>query len=98
MSAGKDFEFRVPEGHTVFAYVLEGEVIFGDDETVVGQTHLVVLSGGTLIKAQTYDDAGRFILLAGKPLKEPIVQHGPFVMNTTDEIRQAILDYQAGKF
>jgi redox-sensitive bicupin YhaK (pirin superfamily) len=41
---------------------------------------------------------GRFILLAGRPLKEPIVQYGPFVMNTPDEIRQAITDFHAGRF
>ena len=58
----------------------------------------MVLSEGTLVKAHTHDEAGRFILLAGKPLKEPIVQHGPFVMNTHDEIRQAVTDYQMGKF
>ena len=98
LPAGKDFEFGVPEGHTVFAYVFEGEVVFGDDETMVKQSHLVVLSGGTLVKAHTHDEPGRFILLAGKPFKEPIVQHGPFVMNTVEEIRQAVLDYQAGKF
>ena len=50
------------------------------------------------IAAQTHDEAGRFILLAGKPIREPIVQHGPFVMNTMDEIREAITDYQMGKF
>ena len=98
LPAGKDFEFTVPAGHAVFAYVFEGEVVFGDDETMVKQSHLVVLSEGTLVKAHTHDEAGRFILLAGKPLKEPIVQHGPFVMNTADEIRQAITDYQMGKF
>ncbi len=98
LPAGKDFEFTVPAGHAVFAYVFEGEVVFGEDETMVKQGHLVVLSEGTLVKAHTHDEAGRFILLAGKPLNEPIVQHGPFVMNTPDEIRQAILDFQSGKF
>jgi quercetin 2,3-dioxygenase len=98
LPAGKEFEFSLPAGHTAFAYVFEGEVVFGDDETHVGKEHLVVLSEGERISAHTHDEAGRFILVAGKPIKEPIVQHGPFVMNTTDEIRQAITDYQMGKF
>ena len=98
LPANKEFEYTVPAGHTAFAYVFEGEVVFGDDETEVKAQHLVVLSEGERISAHTHDDGGRFILLAGKPLNEPIVQHGPFVMNTVDEIRQAITDYEMGKF
>ena len=98
LPANKEFEFIVPAGHTAFAYVFEGAVVFGDDETQVDKEHLVVLSEGERISAHTHDEAGRFILIAGKPFNEPIVQHGPFVMNTADEIRQAITDYQMGKF
>ena len=98
LPAGQEFEYSLPAGHTAFAYVFEGEVVFGADETHVDKEHLVVLSEGERISAHTHDEAGRFILVAGKPINEPIVQHGPFVMNTVDEIRQAITDYQMGKF
>jgi quercetin 2,3-dioxygenase len=98
LPANAEFEFALPADYTAFAYVFEGEVVFGNDETMVKSQHLVVLSEGGMVTAHTHDEAGRFILLAGKPIREPIVQHGPFVMNTTDEIRQAITDYQMGKF
>ncbi len=98
LPASTEFELALPADYTAFAYVFEGEVIFGNDETVVKNQHLAVLSDGGMVTAHTHDEAGRFILVAGKPIREPIVQHGPFVMNTVDEIRQAIVDYQMGKF
>ena len=63
-----------------------------------GATHLAVLSAGERIIAACGATPGRFILLAGKPLKEPIVQYGPCVMNTQAEIRQAVSDFQQGRF
>jgi redox-sensitive bicupin YhaK (pirin superfamily) len=98
LPAGVRFEHPLPAGHTAFAYVFEGDVAFGTAATRVSQTHLAVLSPGGRVLAEGGAGGGRFILLAGRPLKEPIVQYGPFVMNSADEIRQAITDFQAGRF
>jgi redox-sensitive bicupin YhaK (pirin superfamily) len=98
LPANGRFSHAVPPGHTAFAYVFEGEVSFGEPATLVRETHLAVFSEGERIVAASGSVPGRFILLAGRPLKEPIVQYGPFVMNTADEIRQAISDFQAGRF
>jgi hypothetical protein len=59
---------------------------------------LAVLGGGERVIVQTGAQAGRFLLIAGKPLDEPIARAGPFVMNTEAELRQAFSDYQSGKF
>ena len=56
-----------------------------------------VLSDGDTIEVAGGAEGGRFILLAGRPLREPVVQYGPFVMNTTQEIERAIRDYQSGE-
>ena len=98
LPANARFTFSVAPGHSAFAYVFEGEVRFGEEAAAVAATHIAVLSEGERIFASTRAAAGRFILLAGKPLNEPIVQYGPFVMNTQDEIRQAVSDYQQGRF
>jgi redox-sensitive bicupin YhaK (pirin superfamily) len=98
LPANGRFSHAVPPGHTAFAYVFEGEVSFGEPATSVRETHLAVFSEGERIVAASGAVPGRFILLAGRPLKEPIVQYGPFVMNTADEIRHAISDFQAGRF
>ncbi|HEX4327230.1 MAG TPA: pirin family protein [Burkholderiales bacterium] len=92
------FAVSLEAEHTSFAYVFEGEVAFGDDKTVVKQGQLAVFSTGAGLSAIGGAAGGRFILLAGKPLKEPIAQYGPFVMNTMEEIRQAVTDFQDGKF
>ena len=98
LPANARFSLQVPAGHTAFAYVFEGEVLFGEEAAAVSATHLAVLSAGERIIAACGATPGRFILLAGKPLKEPIVQYGPFVMNTQAEIRQAVNDFQHGRF
>jgi len=92
------FAISLEENYTSFAYVFEGEVTFGEEGTLIKAGQLAVFSTGAGLKANGGDAGGRFILLAGKPLKEPIAQYGPFVMNSMDEIRQAVEDFQSGKF
>lgn len=86
-------EFSVPDGNTVLVYVYEGEAEIGG--TRVGRSRMARLSrSGTVnVKAQ---GATRLLLIAGKPLREPIVHYGPFVMNTREEIEQALVDYRDG--
>ena len=91
----------LPTGWNAFAYTLAGTTAFGagNDRTTIGQYHNVVFKqGGDVVTAEVEKDAGeegRFILVAGQPLDQKVVQYGPFVMNTQDEIYQAMLDYQS---
>jgi quercetin 2,3-dioxygenase len=102
--AGGFFEQPVKQGHTAFAYVFEGEGIFGDfqiDLLNKGKSatasKLLIFNDGDLVRAYTRDDV-RFLLISGKPLNEPIARYGPFVMNTSEEIEQALKDLQNGTF
>jgi len=99
LAPGGRFEHELPAGHAAFAYVYEGAVAIGAPPagTAVAHGRLAVLSPGRRV-AVTATAAARFILVAGRPLGEPVVKYGPFVMNTADEIRQAVRDYQSGRF
>lgn len=95
LPAGAAFAHPLRADHNAFVYVTEGSV------TVAGRavpTHAagVLAPGGDRVELAAGTDGARVLLLAGRPLREPIVQHGPFVMNTRDEIIQAIRDYQSG--
>ena len=86
----------VPATHNVFAYVFDGEATIGEPATRVARGHLAVLGAGDTVKLA--GGPGRVLLAAGKPLNESVARYGPFVMNTPEEIRQAIADYQSGRF
>ncbi len=85
----------VEAGHTCFAYVFEGSAAIGD-KTIDLHT-LAVLTDGDRVELSS-DAGGRLIVVAGRPIEEPVARYGPFVMNTRDEIHQAIRDYQTGNF
>ena len=97
---GAAFEHRVPAGHNAFVYVYEGEVVVGEQpvEAPLRAHQAGVLSDGERIVLRAHDAPARAIVLAAKPIGEPVVQYGPFVMNTREEIEQAVLDYQSGAF
>jgi len=97
---GFSFKQSIPQGHTVFAYVFEGEGSFGPNETAqkVPLSHLAVFEDGEFVEAQANNSDCRFLLVSGKPLNEPIARRGPFVMNTREELQQAFMDYQMGRF
>ncbi|WP_342616145.1 pirin family protein [Rhodoferax sp. GW822-FHT02A01] len=97
MPQGSQFEQPLPADHNAFIYVYRGEVSIGD--TTVPVQRMAILANtaqadGVVIKASA--DA-KLILIAGKPLKESIVQYGPFVMNSQQEIYQALSDFRDGK-
>jgi redox-sensitive bicupin YhaK (pirin superfamily) len=100
--ADGSFSYPIERGHTVFAYVFEGEGLFGTDGRHKGETvtrpRLVVLSDTGFFEARAAASHVRFLLISGKPLKEPIARYGPFVMNTQDEIQQALRDLKKGTF
>ena len=87
-----------PVGHNAFVYVYEGGVsIVSDRSQTISRGEIALLGAGDQLTV-TADEKSRFITVAGRPLNEPIARYGPFVMNTEDEIRQALLDRQAGLF
>jgi redox-sensitive bicupin YhaK (pirin superfamily) len=99
LAPGSKFIYPVPSGHTVLAYVFEGTGEFGSE--IVESVSMVVFNDdGDQIEVKS-DAAGRgtqFMLISGAPFKEPIVPYGPFVMNTVEEIQQAISDLRNGTF
>jgi quercetin 2,3-dioxygenase len=94
------WEHALPEGHNAFAYVFEGSVEIGEGEEAraVASQELAVLGGGDLFRVTAGGQGARLILVAGRPLREPVARYGPFVMNTKEEIMQAFVDFQSGKF
>ncbi len=96
------FSHPVEKEHTAFAYVFEGRGFFGSDENAqqssVSQPGLVVFGEGDYIQAGAANEPVRFLLISGKPLNEPIARYGPFVMNTQEEIQQALKDLKNGTF
>jgi len=108
LPAGGDYVQAVPRGHTAFAYVFRGEAEFGVgcdlgyrgelDGSLVSAPGLVVFGDGDEVRVRAYDSPARFLLVSGAPLGEPIARYGPFVMNTREEIEQALRDLRAGTF
>jgi redox-sensitive bicupin YhaK (pirin superfamily) len=89
----------VTRGHSAFAYLFEGEAYFGaDDDALVTAPKLVVWNDGDTIEARADHKPGRFLLVSGAPLTEPIARYGPFVMNTQAEIQQTLRELQRGTF
>ena len=97
--AGASLTVPLPELHNAFIYVYEGQVTAGpvSEKTNVERGEIALLSHGDSLELFAGADPARLILLAARPLGEPIARHGPFVMNTNDEVRQAFLDYQSGR-
>lgn len=94
LPAGAIFETAINPEHNAFAYIYEGAASI--DDQALPLHHAGVLGVGALVRISAGDQGASLLLLAGKPLNEPIAQYGPFVMNTTEEIDQAIRDYQSG--
>ncbi len=97
-----EFIEQLPESHSAFVFVIEGELlVVADDEAAgrpVERRSLAVLVDGTRVKITSRDEQSRFLLVAGRPLNEPVARGGPFVMNTRAELMQAVMDFQSGNF
>jgi quercetin 2,3-dioxygenase len=100
LDAGAGWGYALPEGHNAFAYVFEGEVALGEGEDArpLVAHEMGVLGGGEWLDFRAGDAGARLILVAGRPLREPVARHGPFVMNTREELMQAFVDFQEGRF
>ena len=98
LAPGARFEQPLPAGHNAFVYVYRGELSIAD--TPVRRQRMAILAntpGSDGTRLQAGPEGARAILVAGSPLNEPIAQHGPFVMNTQQELIQALQDFQAGR-
>ncbi|NOY83236.1 MAG: pirin family protein [Nitrospirae bacterium] len=94
----KVFEHRVKAGHTVFAYVIEGEAAFAEEASQYTPETLVLFDAGDVIRVRTGENPVRFLLISGKPIGEPVAWRGPIVMNTQAELDAALKAYQNGTF
>jgi redox-sensitive bicupin YhaK (pirin superfamily) len=95
------FTQAIDSSNTAFAYVFQGEAKFSaadGAEQVVQSPKLVVLSAGDFVEVATADNPARFLLVSGRPLREPVARYGPFVMNTREEIEEALDDLRRGTF
>jgi redox-sensitive bicupin YhaK (pirin superfamily) len=99
LPAGSAFSSQLDAGHTAVVYAYEGGLLIGaaDDERPLATHEAGVLSAGEQLSVRADGGSAAFLLLAARPIGEPVVQYGPFVMNTRDEIEQAIADYQNGQ-
>ncbi|HVZ75379.1 MAG TPA: pirin family protein [Polyangia bacterium] len=86
----------VPTSHNAFVYVFDGEAQLGPARTKVGAGQLAVLGPGERLVARA-ETSARLLSFAGAPIGEPVARYGPFVMNTEDELRQAVDDYRSGR-
>ncbi|MFM0518797.1 MULTISPECIES: pirin family protein [Caballeronia] len=98
LKPGASIELTVPRDYRVFAYPLSGTALYGPQSQPVRAQQMVIFrdDSDTIVLAAS-DEPVELLLIGGVPLKEPVVRYGPFVMNTEDEIRQAVVDYQAGR-
>ncbi|HEY5270776.1 MAG TPA: pirin family protein [Anaerolineales bacterium] len=96
LEAGAKFSLPVPKEHTVLAYIFDGQGIFGGTE--VTAVKMAVFGEGNQVEVWAGNSPLRFMLMAGAPIGEPIVPYGPFVMNTREEIQQALADLEEGTF
>jgi hypothetical protein len=97
LKAGGQTELNLPEGHNAALVLLKGDVVVNSVEELSGEAKLAVLSGeGGRVSLDVRKDT-ILLVLSGEPINEPVASYGPFVMNTEDEIRQAVTDYRAGK-
>jgi quercetin 2,3-dioxygenase len=96
LPGGTSFMASVTVGHHAFLYVYDGAATVGDDHQALPHRAAGILTDGDTVTVLAGLQGARFLLLAGKPLREPIVQHGPFVMNTREEIDQALANYRDG--
>ncbi|MBO9514105.1 MAG: pirin family protein [Variovorax sp.] len=99
---GAEFAQPLPPDHNVLVYVFRESVFIGSSE--IPTKRMAILANepdadGVLLRAPaTNHSTARALLIAGKPLREPIAQYGPFVMNTREEVMQAVHDFQQGRF
>jgi quercetin 2,3-dioxygenase len=95
---GAHIEYDIDEEHNAMVYLYRGEATVAGREAKMQDLVLLPVANGKRLTVDVSAEGGaRFLILAGKPINEPIARHGPFVMNTQEEIYEAFRDYQGGK-
>lgn len=97
VGAGAAAEIAIPADFNIAAYVFDGTVSFGPEGETVGRGQMAVFGPGASLTVSGTGESGRFLLLGGTPIGEPVARYGPFVMNSEDEIHAAVRDYQSGR-
>jgi hypothetical protein len=99
VNSDSEFSHTVERGHTVFAYVVEGEAYFDTDKNQSYDSKNVILFGdGDQVVVSTGNKPVRFLLVSGNPIREPVAWRGPIVMNTQEELQIAFEEYRRGTF
>jgi quercetin 2,3-dioxygenase len=95
---GADVTVPLARDHQALVYVFSGAVQVGGNEgRLIEDGRLALLGSGDAVRLRGANTPGRLLLLAGVPLREPVARYGPFVMNTEDQIVQAVQDFQSGR-
>lgn len=98
LKAGQDLRLELPVGHTTLLVGISGQVVLGEGQAL-GEAETALLSReGDAVRLRAKESEARLLVLTGEPINEPIAGHGPFVMNTQNEIREAIRDFNGGAF
>ncbi len=97
MDAGADVIVALPREQQAFVYVFQGAVLAGNEGREVRDGQLALLGEGDAVRLRGAAGGGRLLLLAGVPIREPVARYGPFVMNTQQELVEAVRDYQSGR-
>jgi redox-sensitive bicupin YhaK (pirin superfamily) len=97
LDSGADVTVALPREQQAMAFVFEGSALVGNEGKEIKDGQLAMLGEGDAVRLRGAAGGGRLLLLAGVPIGEPVARYGPFVMNTQDEIVQAVRDYQSGK-
>ena len=98
LPAGGRLTLPLPPGHSVFLYPFDGDIAVGEAVTRVERGSIAVLGAGEGVLISAPKGAARVLLAAGRPLNEPVARYGPFVMNTPQQLREALADYELGRF
>lgn len=96
--ANKEYTHPTEPGHTVFAYIITGDISFDSAKQYYSEHEIVLFSDGERLQALAGVNGARMLLIAGKPLGEPVSWYGPMVMNTQEEIHAALTEYRNGTF
>ncbi|MGD2130559.1 MAG: pirin family protein [Lysobacterales bacterium] len=98
LPAGRSFEQAVEQDDNTFLFVIEGDLEVGENPRMLRRRHLGILSAGDRVQVRASQAGARFLLVSGRPLREPVARGGPFVMNTRQEVVQAFDDYRYNRF
>jgi hypothetical protein len=97
LKAGERFELPLPDGHNAALVLRKGDVLLNGTEQLRGEAQIAPLSEeGDSVALEAKQDT-QLLILSGEPIREPVASYGPFVMNTREELQQAVEDYRAGR-